>query len=294
MSDHGDSSSKNRKPPWLTRRLPTGPVYDNLRALLRARRLHTVCQEARCPNVWECFAQGTAAFLILGSNCTRNCRFCAVGRGPTAPSDPEEPVRVAEAAAAMGLSYAVVTSVTRDDLPDGGAEHFARTIREIRNRIPEARVEVLVPDFRGDLDALLTVLAARPDVLNHNLETVPRLYPVVRPEADYRRSLALLGRSKEYTPSVPSKSGLMLGLGESAEEVEETLGDLLGVGCRILTLGQYLQPTGAHLPVARFLPPEQFNSWREKALTMGFCQVASGPFVRSSYRARELYQTVKI
>ncbi len=294
MSDHGDSATTNRKPRWLTRRLPTGPVYDNLRAFLRDRRLHTVCQEARCPNVWECFAQGTATFLILGSNCTRSCRFCAVGRGPTAPPDPEEPARVAEAAVAMGLSYVVVTSVTRDDLPDGGAEHFARTIREIRRRLTEARVEVLVPDFGGDPDALLTVLAARPDVLNHNLETVPRLYPVVRPEADYHRSLALLGRIKRFTLSVPSKSGLMLGLGESAEEVEETLRDLLGVGCRILTLGQYLQPTGAHLPVARFLPPEEFSSWRKKALRMGFSRVASGPFVRSSYHARELYQMVKI
>ena len=296
MSDHTCSSTANRKPPWLTRRLPTGPIYENLRVLLRERRLHTVCQEARCPNVWECFAQGTATFLILGSNCTRSCRFCAVGRGPTAPPDPGEPARVAETAAMMGLSYVVVTSVTRDDLTDGGAAHFARTIREIRNRLPESRVEVLIPDFRGDPEALLTVLEARPDVLNHNLETVPRLYPIARPEADYRRSLGLLERIKGYSPTVPSKSGLMLGLGESesAEEVEETLRDLIGVGCRILTLGQYLQPTGAHLPVARFLPPEEFNSWREKALRMGFSRVASGPFVRSSYHARELYQTVKI
>jgi lipoic acid synthetase len=194
----------------------------------------------------------------------------------------------------MGLGYVVVTSVTRDDLPDGGAEHFARTIREIRRRLIEARVEVLVPDFRGDPDALLAVLAARPDVLNHNLETVPRLYPVVRPETDYHRSLALLGSIKRFTPTVPSKSGLMLGLGETAKEVGDTLQDLLGVGCRILTLGQYLQPTRAHLPVARFVPPEEFHAWREKALRMGFSQVASGPLVRSSYHARELYQTVKI
>jgi lipoic acid synthetase len=291
MSDHTYSSTANRKPPWLTRRLPTGPTYENLRALLRERRLRTVCQEARCPNVWECFAQGTATFLILGSNCTRSCRFCAVGRGPTAPPDPGEPARVAEAAAIMGLSYVVVTSVTRDDLPDGGAAHFARTIIEIRRRLPEARVEVLIPDFRGDPDALLTVLEARPDVLNHNIETVPRLHPVARPEADYHRSLSLLERAKG---SAPSKSGLMLGLGESAEEVAETLQDLLGVGCRLLTLGQYLQPTRAHLPVARFLPPEEFSGWREKALMMGFSHVASGPFVRSSYHARELYQAVKI
>jgi lipoic acid synthetase len=291
MTDQTSSATANRKPPWLTRRLPTGPTYEGLRALLRQRRLQTVCQEARCPNVWECFAQGTATFLILGSNCTRSCRFCAVGRGPTAPPDPGEPARVADAAATMGLSYVVVTSVTRDDLPDGGAAHFARTIIEIRRRLPEARVEVLIPDFRGDAEALLTVLEARPHVLNHNLETVPRLYAVVRPEADYRRSLSLLERAKG---SVPSKSGLMLGLGESGEEVEETLHDLLDVGCRILTLGQYLQPTRAHLPVARFLSPEEFSRWREKALTVGFSQVASGPFVRSSYHARELYQAVKI
>jgi lipoic acid synthetase len=291
MTDQTSSATANRKPPWLTRRLPTGPTYEGLRALLRQRRLQTVCQEARCPNVWECFAQGTATFLILGSNCTRSCRFCAVGRGPTAPPDPGEPARVADAAATMGLSYVVVTSVTRDDLPDGGAAHFARTIIEIRRRLPEARVEVLIPDFRGDAEALLTVLEARPHVLNHNLETVPRLYAVVRPEADYRRSLSLLERAKG---SVPSKSGLMLGLGESGEEVEETLHDLLDVGCRILTLGQYLQPTRAHLPVARFLSPEEFSRWREKALMVGFSQVASGPFVRSSYHARELYQAVKI
>jgi lipoic acid synthetase len=291
MADQTCSATANRKPPWLTRRLPTGPTYENLRALLRQRRLQTVCQEARCPNVWECFAQGTATFLILGSNCTRSCRFCAVGRGPTAPPDPGEPARVAEAAATMGLSYVVVTSVTRDDLPDGGAAHFARTIIEIRRRLPEARVEVLIPDFRGDAEALFTVLEARPHVLNHNLETVPRLYAVVRPEADYGRSLSLLERAKGF---VPSKSGLMLGLGESGEEVEETLHDLLAVGCRILTLGQYLQPTRAHLPVARFLSPEEFSDWREKALMMGFSQVASGPFVRSSYHARELYQAMKI
>jgi lipoic acid synthetase len=193
----------------------------------------------------------------------------------------------------MKLGYVVVTSVTRDDLPDGGAEHFAQTIREIRRRLPEGQVEVLVPDFRGDPDALLTVLAARPHVLNHNLETVPRLYPAVRPEADYHRSLALLGSITRSTPTVPSKSGLMLGLGESAAEVEDTLRDLLGVGCKILTLGQYLQPTRTHLPVARFIPPEEFNSWRKKALRMGFSQVASGPLVRSSYHARELCQAIK-
>jgi lipoic acid synthetase len=282
-----------QKPPWLLRRLPTGPAYENLRTLLRASRLHTVCQQARCPNIWECFARGTATFLILGSHCTRSCRFCAVGRGRTDPPDPEEPARVAEAAATMGLTYVVVTSVTRDDLPDGGAAHFARTIGEIRRRLPNALVEVLVPDFCGNPDALRTVVEARPDVLNHNVETVRRLYPLVRPQADYGRSLALLGHAKRYSPVLPTKSGLMLGLGETVGEVEEALRDLAQVGCTMLTLGQYLQPTPEHLPVGRFLSPEEFTVWQRKALDMGFSQVASGPLVRSSYHARELYHAVE-
>ena len=294
MGEDQKSGLPRHKPPWLTRRLPTGPGYENLRTLLRASRLHTVCQQARCPNIWECFAQGTATFLILGSHCTRSCRFCAVGRGPTDPPDPEEPARVAEAAETMGLTYVVVTSVTRDDLPDGGAQHFARTIRELRMRLPGALVEVLVPDFCGNPDALRTVLGAQPDVLNHNLETVLRLYPVVRPQADYGRSLALLGHAKRCDPSLPTKSGLMLGLGETIGEVEEALRDLVGVGCTMLTLGQYLQPTPGHLPVARFLSPEEFTTWRRKAMDMGFSQVASGPFVRSSYHARELYQAGEV
>jgi lipoyl synthase len=294
MGEEQEPGRPRQKPPWLTRRLPTGPAYENLKTLLRASRLHTVCQQARCPNIWECFAQGTATFLILGSHCTRGCRFCAVGRGPTDPPDPEEPARVAEAAATMGLTYVVVTSVSRDDLPDGGAAHFARTIREIRRRLPHALVEVLVPDFCGDRDALRTVSEARPDVLNHNVETVRRLYPAVRPEADYGRSLALLGQAKGCSPGLPTKSGLMLGLGETVGEVEETLRDLAQVGCTILTLGQYLQPTPEHHPIARFLSPEEFTTWRRKALDMGFAQVASGPFVRSSYHARELYQAVEL
>jgi lipoic acid synthetase len=293
MDDDQKPGLPRQKPPWLTRRLPTGPAYENLRTLLRASRVHTVCQQARCPNTWECFAQGTATFLILGSRCTRSCRFCAVGRGPTAAPDPEEPARVAEAAATMGLTYVVVTSVSRDDLPDGGAAHFARTIREIRRRLPHALVEVLVPDFCGDPDALQAVSEARPDVLNHNVETVRRLYPLVRPQADYGRSLALLGRAKRYSPGLPTKSGLMLGLGETVAEVEEVLRDLAEVGCTMLTLGQYLQPTPGHLPVSRFLSPEEFTTWRGKALDMGFSQVASGPFVRSSYHARELYQAAE-
>ena len=294
MTEEQKPGLPRQKPPWLTRRLPTGPAYENLRTLLRASRLHTVCQQARCPNIWECFAQGTATFLILGSHCTRSCRFCAVGRGPTDQPDPEEPARVAEAAATMGLTYVVVTSVSRDDLPDGGAAHFARTIREIRRRLPAALVEVLVPDFCGNPDALRAVSEARPDVLNHNVETVRRLYPVVRPEANYGRSLALLGHARRYSPGLPTKSGLMLGLGETVGEVEEALRDLAQVGCTMLTLGQYLQPTPEHHPVARFLAPKEFTTWRRKALDMGFSQVASGPFVRSSYHARELYQAVKL
>jgi lipoic acid synthetase len=294
MGEEQRTSLPRQKPPWLLRRLPTGPAYENLRTLLRASRVHTVCQQARCPNIWECFAQGTATFLILGSHCTRSCRFCAVGRGPTDPPDPEEPARVAEAAATMGLTYVVVTSVTRDDLADGGAAHFARTIREIRRRLPDAMVEVLVPDFCGNPDALLVVLEARPDVLNHNLETVRRLYPLARPQADYGRSLALLGHAKRHSPVRPTKSGLMLGLGETVGEVQGALRDLARVGCTMLTLGQYLQPTPEHLPVGRFLSPEEFTTWHKKALDAGFSQVASGPLVRSSYHARELYQDVEL
>jgi lipoic acid synthetase len=255
-------------------------------------RLHTVCQEARCPNLGECFSQGTATFLILGDRCTRNCRFCAIGHGPSGPPDPEEPARVAEAVKAMGLQYVVITSVTRDDLPDGGAALFAETIRTVRKKRSEAKVEVLIPDFQGNVEALRTVVEARPDVLNHNVETVPRLYPSVRPGAVYERSIDLLSQVRVLDLSMPTKSGLMLGLGESADEVRETLQDLVDAGCRILTLGQYLQPSKEHLPVARFVPPEEFDAWKETALQMGFAEVASGPFVRSSYHAKELFQAL--
>lgn len=230
----------------------------------------------------------------MGPRCTRNCRFCAVTHGPLGPPDPGEPDRVAEAAQSMGLRYVVITSVTRDDLPDGGASLFAGTIKEIRKRIPDALVEILIPDFQGNADALQTVVEAHPDVLNHNLETVPRLYPLARPEAVYKRSLDLLKRAKQYDPTIPIKSGLMLGLGEFPEEIDKTLWDLLEVGCNILTLGQYLQPTREHLQVERFICPEEFEKWREIALKMGFSEVASGPFVRSSYHAKKLYQALKI
>ena len=286
------SNIRTGKPRWLRQRLPTGAKYEKVRGVLKKRQIHTVCQEAKCPNLWECFSRQTATFLIMGSYCTRNCRFCAVGHGPSGPPDPGEPARVAEAALNMRLSYVVITSVTRDDLPDGGAGFFAKTIREIRKKIPGVFVEVLMPDFQGNTDALQTVLDARPDVLNHNIETVPRLYPSVRPEADYRRSLEILRRAKQYGPAIPTKSGLMLGLGELPEEINKTLRHLLEVGCSILTLGQYLQPTREHLEVDRFIHPEEFDNWKETALGMGFSEVASGPFVRSSYHAKELYQAL--
>ncbi|MFZ0132732.1 MAG: lipoyl synthase, partial [Desulfobacterales bacterium] len=253
--------------------------------------LHTVCQEAKCPNIWECFSSRTATFLILGDRCTRNCRFCAVAHLPVEPPDAGEPERVAEAVAKMGLGYVVVTSVTRDDLPDGGAGHFAATIRAIRRRVPRAGIEVLIPDFQGNAAALRSVLDARPHVLNHNIETVPRLYAEVRPGAVYSRSLALLGQARRHDASVATKSGLMLGLGETDTEIRQTLRDLLDVGCRLLTLGQYLQPSRDHLPVARYVPPAEFDQWKQSALQMGFNEVASGPFVRSSYHAQELFST---
>jgi lipoic acid synthetase len=294
MIQHQKSKMHARKPHWLRRSLPTGPAYEKVRALLKKSRLHTVCQEARCPNLWECFSRQTATFLIMGPCCTRNCRFCAVDYGPSGPPDPEEPVRVAEAVQSMGLRYVVITSVTRDDLPDGGASLFTKTIKEIRKRTPDTFVEVLIPDFQGNTGALQTVVEAHPDVLNHNLETVPRLYSLVRPEGVYRRSLELLKRTKQYDPAIPTKSGLMLGLGETPEEVKETLLDVLDAGCSILTLGQYLQPTREHLQVDHFIHPEEFDHWKETALKVGFSEVASGPFVRSSYHAKELYQALRL
>jgi len=283
------TKKRQPKPAWLRKRLPTGPAYENVRAMIKKGALHTVCQEAKCPNQWECFSHKTATFLILGDRCTRTCGFCAVAHGPDGSLDQQEPLRVAEAAAALELKYVVVTSVTRDDLPDGGASIFAGTITQLRRHIQGVKVEVLVPDFNGSQSALEAVLAAKPDVLNHNLETVARLYPVVRPEAVYARSLKLLKTASRLAPAIPTKSGLMLGLGETEDEVERALSDLLTVGCKMLTLGQYLQPTEAHLPVQNYIEPEQFDRWKQKALDAGFEQVASGPFVRSSYQAHTLY-----
>lgn len=293
MPDAAPQPPPLRKPDWLKRRLPTGETFNEVRELIEAGKLHTVCQEAKCPNIWECYSHRTATFLILGERCTRNCRFCSVAPGLPGPLDLDEPGRVAEAVERMGLKYAVVTSVTRDDLPDGGAAHFAATIGEIRRRVPGAEIEVLIPDFQGDRAALETVLRARPDVLNHNIETVPRLYSRVRPQADYLRSLELLRRAGESAPLIPTKSGMMLGLGERPEEIRQTLQDLREVGCRILTLGQYLQPSPAHLPVESYVPPEDFENWRKTALDLGFSEVASAPFVRSSYHAQKSFQALK-
>jgi lipoyl synthase len=277
------------KPPWLKRRLPSGPVYEQVRNLLKEVHLHTVCQEAKCPNMWECFSQKTATFLILGDRCTRNCGFCAVDHGPATPLDTEEPLRVAGAVEKMALKYVVITSVTRDDLSDGGAGVFADTIRSIRKRVPGTCIEVLTPDFMGDINSVKKVMLAGPDVFNHNIETVPELYSVVRPQADYKRSLNVLEMAKQIDPKIITKSGVMLGLGETEKDLYKTFQDLLNVGCNFLTIGQYLQPTKDHLPVKRFVPPEEFQKLKEKALEMGFEEVASGPFVRSSYHAKELF-----
>ncbi len=280
------------KPRWLRRGLPTGPEYEKIRKLLKDHSLTTVCQEAMCPNQFECYGKGTATFMILGDNCTRNCRFCAVGNGVVEPVDPQESVRVSEAVALLDLRYVVITSVTRDDLADGGAQFFADTIRAIRNGRADTLIEVLIPDLQGDRSALETVLAAEPDVLNHNIETVARLYNRVRPQAVYKRSLQLLGRVKRISPQIVVKSGMMLGLGETFIELEKSWRDLLAVGCDILTMGQYLQPGRNHLSVDRFVLPGEFLELEEKALFLGFPAVASGPFVRSSYKAEELYRSV--
>jgi lipoic acid synthetase len=279
--------SRRRLPDWLKRPLPTGNENFFTHNLLRELNLETVCENARCPNRPECYARRTATFMILGNVCTRPCGFCSVPRGTPLEVEPDEPERVAEAAFRLGLKHVVITSVTRDDLPDGGAEHFYRCVLAVRERTG-AVVEVLTPDFLGDPCAIDRVLEARPEVFNHNTETVPRFYRKVRGRADYQRSLDLLARVKSRAPGIVTKSGLMLGLGETAEELLATLGDLREVGCDTLTLGQYLTPTLKHVPVARYLPPEEFETWKRLALSLGFRHVASGPFVRSSYHADEM------
>ncbi len=283
----------SKKPPWLKKRLSSGRDYDKVVGLLRNKNLHTVCEEAHCPNLGECFSSGTATFMILGDHCTRNCRFCAVRHGTPQTPDPAEPEKVAEAVKKMGLRYAVITSVTRDDLPDGGAGHFASVIRAVKRQSPETKVEVLIPDFQGSDKNLKTVLAALPHVLNHNVETVSRLYPKVRPQADYHQSLELIERAGKAAPGLWTKSGLMLGLGERNEEVKEVLHDLLKAGCKLLTLGQYLAPSRDHHPVVAYVTPESFLHWEQTALKMGFQDVASGPFVRSSFHAGEMFEKLK-
>ena len=275
-----------RKPPWIRVKAPIGPAVQKLKSVLRARGLHTVCEEASCPNIGECFSHGTATFMIMGDICTRRCPFCDVAHGRPGPLDPDEPERLAETVEGMGLSYVVVTSVDRDDLRDGGAGHFTACIRALRRRRPELRIEILVPDFRGRMERALAVLAEEPpDVFNHNLETVPRLYRKARPGADYRWSLDLIRSFKEAHPQVPTKSGLMLGLGEEESEVMEVLQDLRTHDCDMLTLGQYLQPSRYHLAVERFWTPDEFDTLGRAARALGFENVASGPLVRSSYHA---------
>jgi lipoic acid synthetase len=283
-----------RKPPWLKKRIPPFKDLQKVKSILNETDLHTVCQEARCPNLGECFSRGTATFLILGRFCTRSCGFCAVEHDAPAPPDEAEPERVAQAVQKMGIHYVVITSVTRDDLPDGGASSFAETIRAIRALNPKINIEVLIPDFKGDLRSLKTVLKECPEILNHNIETISRLYPKVRPLADYKRSLNLLERSKEDCSHIPTKSGFMLGLGETQEEVLELLRDLREVECDFLTIGQYLQPRQDRLPVVRFIPPEEFEEYKRIGEKMGFRAVASGPFVRSSFHASEMFETISI
>lgn len=286
MSDAVDWVAEGRKPPWLKVRFPGGENYIRLKSLMRTSRLHTVCEEARCPNIGECWQAGTATFMILGDTCTRACGFCAVKSGrPQSEPDRLEPMRVASAVREMGLAHAVVTSVNRDDQPDGGAGVFAATIRWIRRLSPGTSVEVLVPDFLGNWDALATVMAARPEILNHNTETVPRLYRRVRPKARYERSLELLRRAREMDPGTVTKTGLMVGLGETRDELLDVFRDLVQNGVEVLTLGQYLRPSAKHLPLVRYYTPDEFGQLRDEALAMGFKHVESGALVRSSYHA---------
>ena len=280
------STATHPRPAWLKARFPGGPNYHELKVLTNNLRLHTVCESARCPNIGECWDQRTATFMILGDVCTRRCGFCAVPKGAPLAIDYDEPERVAQAVARLGLLYAVVTSVNRDDRKDGGAEIFALTIGAIRRIRPECKVEVLIPDFQGSREALATVLAARPDVLDHNTETVPRLYSMVRPGARFERSLELIARVREMTPDIATKSGLMLGLGEDTAEVLDAMRALVAHGCQILTLGQYLQPSRDHLPIARYYTPQEFADLKIAGEQMGFRHVESGPLVRSSYHAR--------
>ena len=274
-----------RKPSWLRRPLPQGPAFSRTKGLLRDLRLNTVCDGANCPNRMECYDKGVAAFLILGRVCTRNCAFCDIPPGLPEPVDGQEPDRLAQAAARLGLGHVVVTSVSRDDLADGGAGHFAAVLRALRRDLPGATLEVLIPDFGGDPHSLRTVQGARPDVLNHNLETVPALYKAIRPQAVYARSLDLLARAKQAAPSGLTKSGIMLGLGETPEQIRGVLADLAAVRCDIVTMGQYLAPSARHAPVDRYAPPEEFDAWAAHGLSLGIPNMHCAPLVRSSYNA---------
>jgi lipoic acid synthetase len=280
------------KPDWLKVRAPGSENYLRLKGLMRTLGLHTVCEEANCPNIGECWHHGTATFMVLGDTCTRSCGYCNVIHGTPRPPDPLEPVHVASAIEAMELAHVVITSVDRDDLPDYGAGHFAQTIAETRARLPQCSIEVLIPDFKGNEDALRTVLDARPDILNHNIETVPRMYRLARPGGRYDRALQLLDRSRRYAPEIPTKSGIMVGLGEEWDEVVATLRDLREAGCQIVTIGQYLRPSLANLPMARYYTPAEFEELKRIGTELGFGHVESGPLVRSSYHAHEQKQSL--
>ncbi len=280
-----------RKPEWLKIKLTTGENFKEIKSMMRSKTLHTVCEEAKCPNIHECWANRTATFMILGDICTRACRFCAVKTGLPTELDLQEPERVADAAVQMGLRHCVVTSVARDDLEDGGAMIFAETIRAIRRKLPLCTVEVLIPDFLGREASLVTVLEAKPDILNHNIETVERMSDRVRSKAKYSRSLELLQRSKRIAPTIPTKSSIMIGVGEEWDEVLATMDDLRAVDCDIMTIGQYLQPSPTHLAVKKYYPPEQFAELKQEGMKRGFKHVESGPMVRSSYHAHEQVQS---
>lgn len=285
QTPNSEPRTQRRHPDWIKVRMPGGPGYTKTKAIVSAFKLNTVCQEAQCPNIGECWGHGTATFMLMGEACTRNCRFCAVSHGRGATLDPEEPRRVAEAALKMGLSHIVVTSVNRDDLPDGGSLHFAETAYALKTLKPDCTIEVLTPDFQGNEEAIATVARSPIEIYNHNTETVPRLYKHVRPGAKYERSLRVLQRAKEVRADLKTKTGLMLGLGETYEELLAVFGDLRAVGCDILTLGQYLRPSQEQLPVERYVHPDEFAALREEALALGFRHVESGPLVRSSYHA---------
>ena len=288
MSSEKNSEKYLRIPPWLRVKLPTGRTFNDTGKMLEDLNLNTVCQSAKCPNCWDCFSRKVATFLIMGCNCTRNCAFCNIAPGRIDPLDADEPRRVAEAVKRLELKYAVVTSVTRDDLPDGGAAHFAETIERIRAELPECKVEVLIPDFKGNLEALKTVIAAKPDVINHNVETPPALYSEIRPQADYQQSLELIERVKQFS-DIHAKSGLMVGLGETDEQVRQVIDDLAAINCDIITIGQYMRPSKAHPAVKRYVEPSVFDEYADYGKGLGVPHMFCAPLVRSSFNAAEAF-----